>query len=256
LIVVGSAVCIVANSGTVFIIGRAIAGLGVAAISPAGLTMLTHMTTAEERPFYIAIIVSVEAISLALGAILGGVITEKANYRICFVPNFPLGAMSCFIGSYYFRLPPGKAVSKVTSWKIVVKSYDPLGCFLFVTSTLFLLVGLELVNQTNNWGAPKVVVFLIFSGLIGIGLVFQQRYADQSIVFIPTGILNREVVLALSMGFLIIAANQLTSYYLALYFEVRVLVTFTDCCVLTRITGRKGSIHYSNRIPSLTLPTT
>ena len=197
--------------------------------------MLTHMTTAKERPLYIAIIVSVEVISLALGAVLGGIIIEKANYRICFLPPFPLGLISGIIGSYYFRQPSSspssgkKTVSKkLTSWKYTIKSYDPLGCFLFMASTLFLLVGLELVNQTNNWGSPKVVVFLVFSALMGIGLVLYQKYVvDQSVAFIPAGILNREVILALSMGFLIISANQLTSFYLALYFEVR-LISFPD----------------------------
>lgn len=185
--------------------------------------MLTHMTTTEERPFYIATIISVEAISLALGAILGGIITETSSYKICFVPNFPMGAISGFLGFYYFR-PSAKTISKHTSWKDTIKSYDPVGCFLFFATILLLLLGLQMGTKTNNWTSPTVVVILVFSGLMLIGFVLQQMYTDQTTVMLPKGVIKREVILALAMGFFILGASQLTSRYLALYFEVRALL--------------------------------
>ncbi|CZR62124.1 uncharacterized protein PAC_12021 [Phialocephala subalpina] len=217
IFLIGSIISIVAQNGTVFILGRAVTGLGVAASCPAGLTILTHITTASERPFYIAIIVGVQALSLSMGAILGGVITEKSNYRICFVLNFPLGAVGAFLVCFFFRQPAQKW--EKMSWAVALQSYDPAGCFLLVLSTLSLLLGLEFVAETDNWKDPRVIVFLVIAGLSGIGLVLQQRSGDRNAKFVPPGILNREVSLALVMGFLIVSAYQLTLSYLAVYFE-------------------------------------
>ena len=79
------------------IIGRAIAGGGAAALFSGGMTIIGYAVTLRKRALYIALLSSMFGISSVIGPILGGVLTDKASWRWCFVSLLH----SCVLRSHY-----------------------------------------------------------------------------------------------------------------------------------------------------------
>jgi MFS family permease len=66
-----------------FIVGRAMAGIGCAGLTTGMLTIIAACTSIDKRPFYTGIILGVSAIGLTIGPVLGGVFTQEASWRWC-----------------------------------------------------------------------------------------------------------------------------------------------------------------------------
>ena len=67
-----------------FIVGRAIAGLGAAGLLQGALCIISYIAPLEKRPLYIGITISVFGVSTCTGPLLGGVLTDRASWRWCF----------------------------------------------------------------------------------------------------------------------------------------------------------------------------
>ena len=80
----GSVVCATAPSSNVFILGRAIAGLGAAGIFQGALAIIGYIVALERRPMFMGIVISVFGISVCTGPLLGGVFTDHVSWRWCF----------------------------------------------------------------------------------------------------------------------------------------------------------------------------
>lgn len=67
-----------------FIVGRAIAGVGAAGLIQGALGIITYIAPLEKRPLYMAIVISVFGISSCASPTLGGVLTDRVGWRWCF----------------------------------------------------------------------------------------------------------------------------------------------------------------------------
>ena len=90
----GSVVCARADSIAVLVAGRAVQGLGAAAMLALSLAIATLAFSAERRPRAIGIWAAVSSIALAVGPLVGGGIVEFASWRWLFLLNIPLAAIS------------------------------------------------------------------------------------------------------------------------------------------------------------------
>jgi EmrB/QacA subfamily drug resistance transporter len=90
----GSVVCARADSIAVLVAGRAVQGVGAAAMLALSLAIATLAFSAERRPRAIGIWAAVSSIALAVGPLVGGGIVEFASWRWLFLLNIPLAAIS------------------------------------------------------------------------------------------------------------------------------------------------------------------
>lgn len=81
---VGSAVCGGAPNSTVFIVGRALAGIGSAGIFSGSTVILTHIVPLRKRPIYVGLMGSMFGISSVVGPLMGGAFTDHVTWRWCF----------------------------------------------------------------------------------------------------------------------------------------------------------------------------
>lgn len=68
----------------VFILGRAIAGVGAAGLLQGSLAIITFTSPLVKRPARFAIVISVFGLAVCLGPVIGGVLTDRASWRWCF----------------------------------------------------------------------------------------------------------------------------------------------------------------------------
>ena len=67
---VGSVICAAARNSPMFIIGRAIAGVGAAALFSGGMIIIGYSVALRKRPIYIAALSSMFGIASVVGPIL------------------------------------------------------------------------------------------------------------------------------------------------------------------------------------------
>ena len=78
---VGSIICAAATSSVMFIIGRAIAGVGAAALFSGGMIIVGHIAPLRKRAMYISILASMFGVSSVVGPLLGGVFADQVSWR-------------------------------------------------------------------------------------------------------------------------------------------------------------------------------
>jgi hypothetical protein len=76
---VGSVLCAAAVNSRMLIIGRAVAGIGAAAIFSGGMTIVGYSVPLRKRPIYIGLLSSMFGISSVIGPILGGALTDSKS---------------------------------------------------------------------------------------------------------------------------------------------------------------------------------
>lgn len=79
---IGSAICGAAPNSIVFILGRAIAGVGSAGLMTGAITIMVLSVPLHKRPIYQGLFGAVFGISSVAGPLLGGAFTDgKATWR-------------------------------------------------------------------------------------------------------------------------------------------------------------------------------
>ena len=90
------------NAG--FLIGaRAVQGAGAALMNPATLSIITATFPPKQRGQAIGIWAGVSALALAIGPLVGGLITENLNWNWIFFVNVPVGALGIVASQIFIR---------------------------------------------------------------------------------------------------------------------------------------------------------
>ena len=83
--------CGLSSSGAELITARAVQGVGAALMMPPKLSLFSATIAVRERGMAIGIWAGVSAMALAIGPLLGGVITEHISWNWIFYVNVPIG---------------------------------------------------------------------------------------------------------------------------------------------------------------------
>jgi EmrB/QacA subfamily drug resistance transporter len=83
--------CGLSSTGTELIAARAVQGVGAALMMPATLSIISATFAVRERGMAIGIWAGVSAMALAIGPLLGGIITEHISWNWIFYLNIPIG---------------------------------------------------------------------------------------------------------------------------------------------------------------------
>src|ERR671939_1754798 len=88
-----SLVCGLATGASLLIGARAVQGVGAALMNPATLSIITATFPPRQRGMAIGIWAGVSAMALAIGPLVGGIITEKIDWSWIFFINVPIGVL-------------------------------------------------------------------------------------------------------------------------------------------------------------------
>ncbi|KAF2451162.1 MFS general substrate transporter [Karstenula rhodostoma CBS 690.94] len=217
---VGSTLCAVAPKIEVFILGRAIAGVGAAGLLQGALGIITFISALETRPIHMAVVISVFGISSSIGPILGGVFTDKVSWRWCFYINLPMGSLAFFLVVLFMHLERTENNPDTRStWLKTLKSIDFMGVTLLLGLVSCLCIALQDGGSSRPWDSPRIIGLLVGFVLLKVLFwVWQWRLGEDALI--PVRFLRQRTV-AFGSAFLFCdnMSNYLKLYYMPFYFQ-------------------------------------
>ena len=194
-----SLVCGLAATGETLIGARTVQGVGAALMMPATLSIISATFPPHQRGMAIGIWAGVSAMALAIGPLIGGVVTEHIDWGWIFFLNVPIGVLGLIVGrlviresrdtSHEQRLDvPGLAASAVALFALTfalieANSFgwgDPVivGLFALSAAALGLFVWLELhqrapmldlsLFRSSTFAGANVVAMLVTLAMFGV----------------------------------------------------------------------------------------
>jgi EmrB/QacA subfamily drug resistance transporter len=152
ILTLGSLFAGMANSAAMLISCRVLQGIGGAMLVGTTVALLTSAFPVAERGKVLGINLAATYTGLALGPLLGGVLTQHLGWRSIFFITVPLGL--AIIGIVLWRLKG--ELTKAKGWK-----FDFAGTAIYSLALVALVYGLSLLPAISG-------VWLIVGGVIGL----------------------------------------------------------------------------------------
>ena len=144
LFIVASALCGLSSDPTMLNFGRGLQGAGAAAMFATSLALIAQEFEGRERATAIGIWGATVGGAVAVGPLIGGILTESLGWEWIFFVNVPIG-----IGALV-----------ITETKLVnIKATDPQpidwGGLVTFSAALFLLIFGLIRGNAEGWGSPR-----------------------------------------------------------------------------------------------------
>ncbi|MEV6262878.1 MFS transporter [Streptomyces sp. NPDC051784] len=197
-----------ATSPEVLLTARVLQGLATAAVTPAGLALLT--TAFKEGPLReraLGLNGALMSAGFTAGAILGGVLTDLLSWRWAFFINVPVAALVALL-----------APSVITDSRPAVRPRLDVPGAAAVTGGLLLLVyGLTQAGE-SGWTTPATLAALLVGAALLAGFWFIEKRATAPLV--PVRILRRRsVVWGNTTGLIAFVTETSLVFLLTLYLQ-------------------------------------
>jgi EmrB/QacA subfamily drug resistance transporter len=153
-----SLACGLAPSAGFLIGARIVQGVGSAMMNPATLSIISATFPPRQRGMAIGIWAGVSALALAIGPLVGGLITEHVNWNWIFFINVPVGALGIVVARLVIH------ESKDTSHE---QRLDLPG-LLSSGLALFALTYALIESDNKGWTSPEILALF---GVAALGLV-------------------------------------------------------------------------------------
>ncbi|MFE9577607.1 MFS transporter [Nocardia sp. NPDC006044] len=145
LFAAGALLSAVAPNVAVLLVGRAITGVGAAAVLPNTLAVLLHAVPAERKGATIATWASMTGIGGVVGNVGGGAILSGGSWRWLFIAAVPISLVLAVLAGRIAPVSPRHD-----------RALDLPGAVLFVAASVALLLGI-VQGPESGWGSPVVV---------------------------------------------------------------------------------------------------
>ncbi|TVY08988.1 MDR family MFS transporter [Paenibacillus cremeus] len=170
----GSILCGTAHSILELAVYRAIQGIGGGALIPIAFAIMFDVFPPEQRGKMGGLFGATFGLSSIFGPLLGAYITDYINWRWVFYINMPLGAVSLFLLTMYYKESVRHAKQRI----------DWAGAITLVGAVVCLMFALELGGHTYDWDSSVIIgLFAGFAVLFAAFLFAETKAAEPIISF-------------------------------------------------------------------------
>ena len=158
--------CGLAGDAGSLIAARTVQGVGAALMNPATLSIITATFPARQRGTAIGIWAGVSALALAIGPLLGGLLTEHVGWSWIFFVNIPVGVLAIVAARVFVD------ETRDTSRE---QRLDLPGLVTSAVGLFALTYGLIETN-THPWGSARVLLLLAVGfGALALFVLLESR---------------------------------------------------------------------------------
>jgi MFS family permease len=158
-----------ATTGTELIAARAAQGVAAALLTPSALSLVMTTYAGEQRKKGLALWGAVGSLGVAVGVLVGGLITTAASWEYIFWINGPIGVVALVAAT--------RVVPRTTTARASITQFDLPGAVAVIGGLAALIYALG-ASGTHGWTSPQTLGGLTVSGvLIAAFLTFERRAA-------------------------------------------------------------------------------
>jgi EmrB/QacA subfamily drug resistance transporter len=163
---IASLFCGLADTGQSLIVWRIVQGAGAALMNPATLAIISATFPPRQRGMAIGIWAGVSALALAIGPLVGGLLTEHLSWSWVFFVNVPVGVFG--VAASYLLIDESRDMSEEQRLDLAGLLTSGLGLFA-------LTYGLIEAN-TYGWSSARIVgSFVAAAVLLGSFVILELR---------------------------------------------------------------------------------
>jgi EmrB/QacA subfamily drug resistance transporter len=199
-----------ADSGALLISARAVQGLAGAVLAPATMTLImTTFTDPRERTRALGAWSATMAAGGAMGAVVGGMLTQWVSWRWVLFVNVPIGAVLIVGAILAIPMTAGRGAG--------LRSLDLPGA-LAVTLGLTALVYGVVSTDTHAWGSAAVLAPIV-AGVVLLAL-FVLIEARSSFALVPLRVFRNRSLTVADIAALLIGAGMFSMwFFVSLYLQ-------------------------------------
>jgi EmrB/QacA subfamily drug resistance transporter len=161
-----SLACGLAGGATLLIAARVVQGVGAAMMNPSTLSIITVTFPPRQRGTAIGIWAGVSALALAIGPLVGGLITEHINWNWIFFINVPVGVLG-IVAAYAF-IDESRDTSREQRPDLPGLISSALG--------LFALSYALIEANTYGWTSGRILTAFAIAAAALVGFVLLERH--------------------------------------------------------------------------------
>ena len=161
-----SLACGLAGGASLLIAARVVQGVGAAMMNPSTLSIITVTFPPRQRGTAIGIWAGVSALALAIGPLVGGLITEHINWNWIFFINVPIGVIA--IAAAYAFIDESRDTSHEQRPDAPGLVSSALG--------LFALSYALIEANTYGWTSGRILAAFIVAAVALAGFVLLERH--------------------------------------------------------------------------------
>ncbi len=242
----GSLLCSLAHSIGALILYRGMQGLGASMLNPVALSIIANVfPQPRDRARAVGLWGAVAGLSLAIGPLVGGALTQAVGWRSIFWINIPIGILAVILTARF--VPDSKAPK--------ARAFDPAGQSLVFITLASLTYGV-IEGPHSGWTAPDIIgLFATAIVAFVLFLIFEPRRREplvdlrffRSIPFSSATVLAL-LAFASFAGFLFLnalylqQARGLSAFHTGLC-TLPLAVAMTICAPLSgRLVGKHGTL--------------
>ncbi|HEY6001225.1 MAG TPA: MFS transporter [Anaeromyxobacter sp.] len=169
---IGSVLCGAATSAGFLIAARVVQAIGAGLLQANSVALITQAFPASERGRAIGIQGAVQAVSMAIGPFVGGMLIAAVGWRAIFFVNIPIGVVGTMAALFILpRTPRAKTRERV----------DYLGAALFAAGLALLVLGLNEGGKLG-WNSPRIVGYLAAGGALLVATIATELKVEHPLV--------------------------------------------------------------------------
>src|SRR5258705_11458056 len=171
LFTVASAACGIANDPLFLIIARGLQGIGGAAMFATALALISQEFFGKERGTAFGIWGATIGLAVAIGPLVGGMLTSWLSWRWIFLVNIPIG-----IGAVALALTKLRESSDPEHSRL-----DPVG-LVTLTSGLFCLILALIEGNSRGWSSALIIGLFVAAAVLLTAFVIAQAVQETSMI--------------------------------------------------------------------------
>ena len=202
-----SLLCGLSTSSLMLDLSRGAQGVGGAIMFATSLALIAQAFSGKDRGTAFGVYGAVIGGAVAIGPLLGGIITSGIGWRWIFFINLPIGVVAITM----------TLAKVVDSRDPTTRRIDWIG-FVSFSASLFMLVFALMQGNARGWGSPDIVGLLLGSGvLMAVFLIAEWRGDDP---MLDLSLFRRPAMVGVSLAAFTLPASIFAMFlYLTLYLQ-------------------------------------